>query len=1036
MASLENIYFPVKHDKPAFALKKEDVTHHRFEGTPAHLQGYISQDVAEGSGSKQFLTISDFPSWLETDVIKSQCDRHLYEYVLEGRPVRPYFDVEYDDGQLDSADVIDNVLLAIATCLAEVGVEVDCASIASIFCATGACNKMPSGVKASFHIILDTPVVFRNTLEHGAFMNKILLPYIEASETLKNTLYWTDKNGARRCVIDSAPYGRTQSFRLPFQSKIGSNRVFVPITKTVVNYCIGLYCDVGELEFITLPCESRAVVETSVPSYSKSTESPEFDFVKAVSNLYTVDFLTGYHGTRNVIWALWNVEQTERMFEWIHELCIRAINYNYRWVCDIIDAWKHGSLKIGSIVYWAEELVGKDAVNKIRKEYPIKYKDELFTAHMKPVKHTVLEQRYLGDSVGFSEDINTLVIKSLLGTGKTVCIKNIITSGTYKRILVVSPRKSYTYSQSGELVGFTSYLEKFYGDLASEARIIVQVESLHRIGNGFQKYDLVILDEIESILNQLHSIKTNGSNLITNHQVLSAAVSTAGRVILADAFISDRTFNFCNSLRNREQSHYFENTFNPYCREAIFLRSTEKDKRIANIGGFCERIIEALRAGRRIVVVWTSKRRGDWFVKEFLEKWEGDCAPSWIYYNSASTKEEQESLKNVNESWRTVQCLMMTTSITVGISYDPKIADIEFDEAFLYGSSASAMPRDIAQALFRVRTLKANRLTYVLDTRTSYDCGVRGFANIYNELSKKEDKLIREHPLVKWTMSPEWAKWNFSWCENEERNSRAEYKDVLENYLVLSGYTLKSVTHIPTHKVAAIKVDLDDREAIMWDNVDDIDYAVAEDIHKAIKRGEAGTEDILRRKKFIFRQQFVDGCCEEDLKSAWSRFFESGSEKQFWNVVHEKCWTVDDVARSEAVKRYAGMSGDSVKERETIERFLKIVGMSYSQEECIIEADKIEEIGRVLSSVEKDIVEGLGLRKSRRKGDWKVANTIDLITAVLQEWGCGSVESSMKQLRRGGKVKREYCLDINKNNKLWNNIHNYNINYDENLIVL
>ncbi len=124
--------------------------------------------------------------------------------------------------------------------------------LASIFCATGACDKMPSGIKASFHIILDMHAVFRNTLEHGAFMNKILLPYIESNETLKDALYWTDKNGARRCVIDSATYSRAQSFRLPFQSKIGSNRVFVHITKTVANYCIGLYCGAGEWEFVVI----------------------------------------------------------------------------------------------------------------------------------------------------------------------------------------------------------------------------------------------------------------------------------------------------------------------------------------------------------------------------------------------------------------------------------------------------------------------------------------------------------------------------------------------------------------------------------------------------------------------------------------------------------------------------------------------------------------------------------------------------------------------------------------------------------------
>ena len=517
------------------------------------------------------------------------------------------------------------------------------------------------------------------------------------------------------------------------------------------------------------------------------------------------------------------------------------------------------------------------------------------------------------------------------------------------------------------------------------------------------------------------------------------AVSTAKHVIMADAFISDRTFHFSKELRDIDSTHYFENTFNPYKRKTILLPSVEKDKRIANIGGFCERICEALRAGRKIVVLWTSKRRGDWFVKNFLDTWDSNSGqkPSWVFYNSASTKEEQEGLKCVDETWRNIQCLMMTTSITVGISYDPKIADAEFDEAFLYGSSASAMPRDIAQALFRVRSLKANKLTYVLDTRASYENGVRGFSNIWSELAKKENKLVREHPVVKWTTCPMWARYNYVYCENEERNSRAEYATVLQEYLTRSGYELTEEVHIPCQKVCAIRIDLDDKEALMWDNIDTIDPSLADDISKAMKRGEASAEDILCYKKWRFSSEFSNDCSEEDLKAWWARFYESGCEGRFWNVVMEKRMTISDLARTEATKRYGIMSGDSVKKRETLERFLKIVGMRNSQEEIVISPERLDEVSIELSKVEKELREGLGLRASRSKSkEWKVANTIDLITVILDAWGCGTVESKVKQCRKDGKIIRTYSLQINKDNKLLKSIYNYNINYDENIIIL
>lgn len=1043
--TLDQIYYPVKNDTIDYAFKLDVVLRHRFTADNTFSQGFISKDHTNTHGEtvKQYLTISDFPSWLREDIIGAHTDHHLYEIIPTGSPVRPYFDIEYDgfavscgaaDGcAVSDCEVLDTFFNALTACFAMLGIEIT-PEETTIFDASGECSttKIKSGFKSSFHIILGGRAVFRSTLEHKLFVDNLLLPYIKDEKLL----YWWDAKDVRKCAVDNAPYGSNQSFRLPYQSKLGSNRPFVPVTKTVTHYCIGLYCDPASLEFIHLPANiSCEITQIVVPPQFRQAESPEFHLVSALTDTLTVEFLHDYMLTRNLIWFLWSVEQSERMSALIHAVCARNTDkYNYKWVCDIMRSWKYGAINIGSLIKWATDCSDRETVKTILKQHKVIYNQELFTCHMTPQKHTVLNQRYLDRSIGITAGINTLIIKSHLGTGKTVCISDIIHGGSYRRVLIISPRKSYTHSQQGSMTDFTTYLDNPFGDLAHVPRLIIQVESLHRIGAGFQKYDLVILDEVESILNQLHSIKTNAGNLICNHEVLGLAVSTAANVIMADAFISDRTFNFSSALRSTAAAHYFENTFNPYKRTAILLPGVEKDTRIANIGGFCERICDALRAGRKIVVLWTSKRRGDWFVKNFLE----GCAYSWIFYNSASSKEDQAGLKNVNETWRDVQCLMMTTCITVGLSYDPKIAELEFDEAFLYGSSASAMPRDIAQALFRVRSLKADKLTYVLDTRASYGGGgVRGFTNIWNELAKKENKLIRDHPVVKWTTCPEWARYNYCYCENEERTARVEYKAMLEEYLVRSGYRLMEATHIPSQKVASIKISVDDKEAVMWGNIDVISDSRADDIHSAMKCGEASQEDVMCWKKWRFIGEFRSGCDEGVLRGWWERFYESGCEARFWNVIVEKRWSVEDVAAAEALKRYSCMAGDAIVKREVLGKFLKIVGMRHSQEAIVIGAERLEEIGVELAKVEKEMREGLGLRKSERRGkEWKVANTIDFITAVLDGWGCGRVESKDKRFRKEGKIIREYSLHINETNTIWDNIVNYNVDYNENLIKL
>jgi hypothetical protein len=111
--------------------------------------------------------------------------------------------------------------------------------------------------------------------------------------------------------------------------------------------------------------------------------------------------------------------------------------------------------------------------------------------------------------------------------------------------------------------------------------------------------------------------------------------------------------------------------------------------------------------------------------------------------------------------------------------------------------------------------------------------------------------------------------------------------------------------------------------------------------------------------------------------------------------------------------------------------------MRHSQEEIAISSEKLDVIGVELAKVEKELRHGMGLRETRRKSsEWKVANTIDLITVILESWGRGTVESVMTQPRIDGKKVRKYSLEINKGNTLWNKIYNSNVNLYENVLRL
>jgi hypothetical protein len=192
---IEHIYFPVKKGKQSFAPSLQPVLDYRFDNEPNFSQGFIAQDTQ--SGGKQYLTINGFTSWLQTDVIKSKQNRYLYEVIPTGNPVRPYFDIEWDAEQLDEREVLDFITYVFINSFHSIGVEI---KNFSLFCSSGkvSTDKIKSGWKASFHIILDTSHVFINIAQHKSFIKDIVFPFINKDSDLVKKLLWIDAKGVTK----------------------------------------------------------------------------------------------------------------------------------------------------------------------------------------------------------------------------------------------------------------------------------------------------------------------------------------------------------------------------------------------------------------------------------------------------------------------------------------------------------------------------------------------------------------------------------------------------------------------------------------------------------------------------------------------------------------------------------------------------------------------------------------------------------------------------------------------------------------------
>ncbi len=182
-----------------------------------------------------------------------------------------------------------------------------------------------------------------------------------------------------------------------------------------------------------------------------------------------------------------------------------------------------------------------------------------------------------------------IILDAQMGKGKTVFIKEFLRRNNAKSILIVSQRKSYTQFITNELeeLGIVSYLDVPKNKSISDYdRVCVQVESLHKIKDK-KEYDVVILDEIETILNQYSS--TTMVHGRETFELLEHFILKAKHTIMADAFITTRTIEYVKSMKTRRDNVTMIKNTRPFLekREAIQIHGRD----------FIPLVLEALKEG-------------------------------------------------------------------------------------------------------------------------------------------------------------------------------------------------------------------------------------------------------------------------------------------------------------------------------------------------------------------------------------------------------------------------------------------------------
>ena len=298
-------------------------------------------------------------------------------------------------------------------------------------------------------------------------------------------------------------------------------------------------------------------------------------------------------------------------------------------------------------------------------------------------------------NISFGDNYDTLLVSSLMGTGKSQALREYIAKlDASWRIIIISFRKSFTSEICSKLPEFTDY-RKVKGQL-KQNRIIVQLESLHRVEIMPNKRTLLIMDEVESILNQFENpVMKHKGTFDDTWAKFEHLFTYSEHVIAMDAFPSTRTFEL---LGNRDSVTILHNDYIPAAEVSPqdFIYETE------------EQMLESLYvaaedAKNEPFVFVSSSIKVAKVVAEKCAKLNPDAKIK--FYCSETSEKDREELEDVNTNWSDIDILIYTSTISAGCSFERQ----RFTKMFAYFSSRSVDYRTAIQMMGRIRSLSTRQ---------------------------------------------------------------------------------------------------------------------------------------------------------------------------------------------------------------------------------------------------------------------------------------------------------------------------------------
>lgn len=314
----------------------------------------------------------------------------------------------------------------------------------------------------------------------------------------------------------------------------------------------------------------------------------------------------------------------------------------------------------------------------------------------------------------------------------------------------------------------------------------------------------LFIDEYWQVLRSIASTDGKGKESMLNH--LYVLMQNAKALIIADADMCDYSLNIASNVVNSTLPVYFAGRD---VSKTKFNIALEHDTDTEQTKSVMAQVVERLRKGKKCVV-YSDRMRIVQTLNEVIKREFGtDKSTMLICEGTKDTKPVQQFIKSANSSSHDYDCVLISPSITSGVS----VENPDFTTAFAFYNGSSIAHADAIQQLARFRCV--TEFNVVLGTLQK-DSGKKVFHGEHYMQAFEDytaESLNSETKITELIAN----------CQKMEIESKANFAQFFMCRLWGLGYSIEvseASTHYLCHDIKGIKTEIveAEREAILTAN--------------------------------------------------------------------------------------------------------------------------------------------------------------------------------------------------------------------------